>query len=418
MELYYSLSILIIIATVFSFINARFVKLPSTIGIMVMAIVCSVFLVIIGRFEPMPLRDMYELIGRIDFTNLLMSGMLYFLLFAGAVQINLDDLKEEKIPIIIFASVSVIISTFAVGFLLYYVLIFLLPLVGIDFPISLTYCLLFGAIISPTDPIAVLVILKKTKISKSLETKITGEALFNDGMAIILFTVIYSIARGQEQLADISFLSISWLLIKEAFGALIIGAVLGYIGFYAIKKVDDYKFTFLVTLSTVLGAFMVSQALGISGPLTMVSAGIIIGNESRKYSKQERANIEFVKTFWELINEVLNTILFLLIGFELLMISHLNKYWICGLAAIVIVLIARYLSVKIPALAMRGEYSRETVSILVWGGVRGGVSIALALSIGDVLHRNFIVSITYFVVVFSIIVQGLSLKKLLDHFKP
>ena len=181
MELYYSLSILIIIATVFSFINARFVKLPSTIGIMVMAIVCSVFLVIIGRFEPMPLRDMYELIGRIDFTNLLMSGMLYFLLFAGAVQINLDDLKEEKIPIIIFASVSVIISTFAVGFLLYYVLIFLLPLVGIDFPISLTYCLLFGAIISPTDPIAVLVILKKTKISKSLETKITGEALFNDG---------------------------------------------------------------------------------------------------------------------------------------------------------------------------------------------------------------------------------------------
>jgi len=418
MELYYSLSILIIIATVFSFINARFLKLPSTIGIMVIAIICSVCLVIIGRFEPVPLRDMYELVEHVDFTNLLMSGMLYFLLFAGAIQINLDDLKEEKMPIIVFSSISVIISTFVVGFLLYYVLIFLLPAVGIDFPVSMTYCFLFGAIISPTDPIAVLVILKKTKISKSLETKITGEALFNDGMAIILFTVIYSIAQGQEQLSNISFLSVSWLLVKEAFGALIIGTILGYIGFYAIKKVNDYKFTALVTLSVVMGAYMISQALGISGPLTMVSAGIIIGNENRKYSKQKRTNIEFVKTFWELIDEILNTVLFLLIGFELLMIPELRLYWASGLAAIVIVLIARYLSIKIPALAMRGEYSRETISILVWGGVRGGVSIALALSIGNMTHRSIIVVITYFVVVFSIIVQGLSLKKLLEHFKP
>jgi CPA1 family monovalent cation:H+ antiporter len=382
---------------------------------MVLAIVCSVCLVIIGRFEPVPLHDMNELVGRIDFTNLLMSGMLYFLLFAGAIQINLDDLKEEKMPIIIFSSISIIISTFVVGFLLYYVLAFLFPLIGIHFPVSPIYCFLFGAIISPTDPIAVLVILKKTTISKSLETKITGEALFNDGMAIILFTVIYSIAQGQEQLKDISFLSITWLLVKEAFGALIIGMILGYIGFLAIKKVNDYKFTVLVTLSAVMGAYMISQALGISGPLTMVSAGIIIGNESRKYSAQKRTDIDFVKNFWELIDEVLNTILFLLMGFELLLLPDLSKYWASGLAAILIVLIARYMSVRIPAFALKGDYSPKTIFILVWGGVRGGVSIALALSIGDVLHRGFIVSITYFVVVFSIIVQGLSLKKLVNR---
>jgi len=418
MDLYYSLSTLIIIATIFSYINARLLKLPPTIGIMAIAIVCSVGLVIIGQFEPVPLRNMYELVHQIDFTNLLMSCMLYFLLFAGAIQINLKDLKEEKISILVFASISVIISTFVVGFLLYYALIFLLPLVGIDFPVSLIYCLLFGAIISPTDPIAVLVILKSSKISKSLETKITGEALFNDGMAIILFTVIYSVAQGREQLEDITFISISWLLVKEALGALVIGAILGYIGFFAIRKVEDYKFAVLVTLSVVMGAYMLSQALGISGPLTMVSAGIIIGNESRKYSEKKKTDIFFVKTFWELIDEILNTILFLLIGFELLLIADLSKYWICGLIAIPIVLLARYLSIKTPTLLFREKYSRKTIALLVWGGIRGGVSIALALSIGDIQHRSIIVSITYFVVVFSIIVQGLSLKKLFVNFKP
>jgi len=413
MELYYSLSILIIIATIFAYINYRFLKLPSKIGIMVMAIISSICLIVIGRFDPVPLRNAYQLIDHIDFTKLLMGGMLYFLLFAGAVQINLNDLKEEKFSIMAFSTLSVIISTFAVGFLLYYMLLYLLPLVGIDIHISLIYCLLFGTIISPTDPIAVLAILKNTKVSKPLETRITGEALFNDGMAIILFTLIYSIAQGEEQLSDISILSISWLLVKEVLGALIIGTILGYIGFYAIKKVDDYKFTVLVTLSVVMGAYMVSQAMGISGPLTMVSAGIIIGNESRKYSRKRRTEINFVKTFWEFIDEILNTILFLLIGLELLLIPGLNQYWAGGLTAIAIVLFARYISIKIPTLVLKEDYSGKAIVILVWGGLRGGVSIALALSIGDVGHRSVIVAITYFVVVFSIIVQGLSLKKLL-----
>jgi CPA1 family monovalent cation:H+ antiporter len=382
---------------------------------MVMAIIFSACLVIIGNFDSAPLRNMYQLVDHIDFTKLLMGGMLYFLLFAGAVQINLNDLKEEKFSIIAFSTLSVIISTFAVGFLLYYVLNYLLPLAGIETHISLIYCLLFGTIISPTDPIAVLAILKNTKVSKSLETKITGEALFNDGIAIILFTLIYSIAQGQEQLADISILFISWLLIKEVFGALIIGSILGYIGFYAIKKVNDYKFTVLVTLSVVMGAYMISQAMDISGPLTMVSAGIIIGNESRKYSKKRRTEINFVKTFCEFIDEILNTILFLLIGIELLLIPDLNQYWAGGLTAIAVVLFARYISIKIPTLVLKENYSEKTIIILVWGGLRGGVSIALALSIGDVAHRSVIVAITYFVVVFSIIVQGLSLKKILTE---
>jgi NhaP-type Na+/H+ and K+/H+ antiporters len=419
MELFYSISVLLIIATLFSYINSRFLKLPSTIGIMVIAMIFSVVLVILGRITPKPLEDVYSLINHVDFTQLLMGGMLYFLLFAGAIQINIKDLREQKLAIIVFSTLSVIISTFVVGFVLYYALGFLLPLLGIQTPVSLLYCLLFGALISPTDPIAVLSILKEAKVSKSLETKVSGESLFNDGVAVIAFTLIYNLIQGTENPEDITFITISGLLIKEIIGALLVGFILGHIGFYAMKTTDDYKLSVLVTISIVIGGYMISQAMGISGPLTMVSAGILIGNAGRRYSEKKHIENNFLKTFWELTDEILNAILFLLIGFELLMIPNPHDYWIVGLLSIAVVLFARYVSIKIPTLVIpfREKYSKGTIIILVWGGLRGGVSIALALSIADAEFRNVIVTVTYFVVVFSIVIQGLSIGKIARKIK-
>lgn len=419
MSLFYSLSILIIIATVFAYINARFLKLPSTIGIMVITIIFSVALVILGSVDPDPLNNIYAIIRNIDFTQLLMGGMLYFLLFAGAVQIDIKDLREQKRSIMVFSTLSVVISTFVVGFALYYLLRLLLPVIGSTAEPSLIYCLLFGALISPTDAVAVLSILKEAKVSKSLETKVTGEALFNDGMAVILFTVLYSIAQGTEQVTDITFVSITWLLIKEVIGAFIVGIALGYIGVYAIKTAADGKLTILITLSIVIAGYLISQAMGISGPLTMVSAGVLIGNLGRKYHNQKHTEFDFIKTFWELVDEILNAILFLLMGFELLLMPDLNNYWIVGILAIIIVLLARYISIKIPTLVIPFEekFSKETILILVWGGLRGGVSIALALSIVDSPYRDAVVAATYFVVVFSIVVQGLSIGRFAKKIK-
>jgi len=415
MSLFYTLSVLIIIATLFSYINARFFKLPSTIGIMVIAIVFSLGLVIVGRIAPRPLQEIHHLLDSIDFTQLLMGGMLYFLLFAGAIQININDFKEERLPIMVFSTLSVIISTFAVGYGLYFILHYLLPPIGIITNISLIYCLLFGALISPTDPIAVLSILKEAKVSKALETKVTGESLFNDGMAVIAFTLIYNIAGGTEQLEDITFGSISWLLVKEIAGGILVGMALGYLAFQGMVRTGDYKLSVLLTISVVIGGYIISQAMGISGPLTMVAAGLVVGNANRKYSEIRHIENNFLRTFWELTDEILNAILFLLIGFEVILIPSLQNYWAAGIAGIFIVLLARYISIELPVLIIpfKEKFSRGTILILVWGGLRGGVSIALALSIAaDTAQRDIIVAITYFVVVFSIIVQGLSIGKM------
>lgn len=419
MELFYSLSILIIIATVFAYINARFMKLPSTIGIMVITIISSVTLVIVGSINPKPLNEIYSVIREIDFSKLLMGGMLYFLLFAGAVQIDIKDLKEQKRSIIVFSSLSVIISTFVVGFILYYLLGWFLSAIDSTMEAPLIYCLLFGALISPTDAVAVLSILKQAKVSKALETKITGEALFNDGIAVILFTVLYNIAQGTEQLVDITFISIVWLLIKEVIGAFIAGMILGYIGVYMIRTASDNKLTILITLSIVIAGYMISQFMGISGPLTMVTAGIIIGNLGRKYTNEKHTEFSFIKTFWELIDEIFNAILFLLMGFEILIIPDLRNFWIVGIMSIIVVLFGRYVSIKIPTLVIpfREKFSKGSLLILVWGGLRGGVSIALALSLTDSPYRDAVIAATYFVVVFSIIIQGLSIGRIAGKIK-
>ncbi len=405
MELYYSFSVLIVLASLFAYLNHRFLRFPATIGIMVIAMMVSVGLVLFGNtLFPKTFGEFSALIKEFDFTEVLMGAMLNFLLFAGGIHVNINDLKEQRAPVIIFSTVSVVISTFVVGGILYY----LFPYIGVSLPFI--YCLLFGALISPTDPVAVLSILKQANVSKSLETKVAGESLFNDGMAVVVFAVILNLAVGEE--VDLTFSNISWLLLKEAGGGLLLGVLLGVTASRAMRKVDDYKISVLVTLAVVMGGYLIAHAIHISGPLTMVAAGLFMGNFNKKFTMQSVTR-DYLNKFWELIDEILNSILFLFIGLELLLIPDVGGFWLPGLICIAIVLLARFISIWVPTkiIPFRKKFNAHTVKVLVWGGIRGGVSIALALSIPENEYKSIIVSITYFVVVFSIIVQGLTIGK-------
>ena len=405
MELYYSFSALIVLASIFAYLNYRFLKLPSTIGIMVIAIVVSIFLVSFGETVlPRTFGHLNKLMGSIDFTEVLMGAMLNFLLFAGGIHINIDDLKEQFWPVVIFSTAGVVISTFVVAFGVYY----LLPLVGLQLPFI--YCMVFGALISPTDPVAVLSILKQANVSKALETKVAGESLFNDGMAVVVFTVVMQLAIGKE--VDLGVESIIILLMKEAGGGLLLGVVLGWVTSRLMREVDDYIISVLVTLSVVMGGYLIARQMHISGPLTMVAAGLFMGNFNVKF-KMKSVTQDYLIKFWELIDEILNAVLFLFIGFELLMIKDLRHFMIPGLIAIVVVLLARFISIWGPTkfMSFKTRFSPQTMKVLVWGGIRGGVSIALAMSVPKSEYSNIILSITYCVVVFSIIVQGLTIAK-------
>ena len=405
MELYYSFSVLIVLASLFAYINYRVLKLPSTIGIMVIAIIVSVIFVASGdNFLPKTTNGLIKLVNSLDFTEVLMGAMLNFLLFAGGIHVNIKDLKEQFGPVVIFSTVGVIISTFAVAFGTFY----LLPLVGIQMPFI--YCLVFGALISPTDPVAVLSILKQANVSKSLETKVAGESLFNDGMAVVVFTVVLQLAIGKE--IDLNVENIGLLLLREAGGGLLLGVLLGFSASRAMRVVDDYIISVLVTLSVVMGGYLIAHELHISAPLAMVAAGLFMGNFNMRFKMKSETQDYLIK-FWELIDEIMNAVLFLFIGFELLLIKDLNEYLVAGGICILIVLLARWVAIFVPTkfMAFKYRFSPQTVKVLVWGGIRGGVSIALALSIPVNEYSQIIISITYCVVVFSIIVQGLTIAK-------
>lgn len=402
MELYYSFSSLIVLAALFSYINHRFLRLPSTIGIMLMAIIASIVIRFGGDlFFPNLSGKFFVLLREFDFTEVLMGAMLNFLLFAGAIHVNFADLREQRLPVFTFSTISVIVSTFSIGGIAYYVISWF----GI--PLPFIYCLLFGALISPTDPIAVLGILKKANVPKSLETKIAGESLFNDGVAVVLFSVILQLAQSED--IHITFSSVSWLLAKEALGGLALGATLGYVASKAIKGIDDYIVSALITLAVVMGGYLVAHQTHVSSPLTMVAAGLIIGNYGKKVAMSPITK-DYLAKFWELIDEIMNSILFLFIGFELLLIPDLKSYWFISLLAIGIVLFARFISIWLPSLIIpfKPRLSRSSLTMLVWGGLRGGVSIALVLAVGDNEYKNLLLEMTYFVVVFSIAVQGLT----------
>jgi CPA1 family monovalent cation:H+ antiporter len=303
------------------------------------------------------------------------------------------------------------LSALIISLLLYYIT----PILGIKIPYI--FCLVFGTLISPTDPIVVLGVLKQAKVPKRIETKIVGESLFNDGVAVVMFAVVLKMAT--DPTFDMSFGSIAWLFAKEGIGGLLLGAVLGFTASRVMKKIDDYKVSVLITLSIVMGGFLIAQSLHVSSPLAMVVAGLIIGNYGKKVAMSEVTQ-DYLGKFWELIDEILNAILFLFIGFELLLLPDLNKQLLTGLVAIFIVLFSRLTSIVLPwkffdifkFFGIKSAYNKGSLMVLVWGGIRGGVSIALVLSMPEGEYKNLLLEVTYIVVLFSIVVQGLTVGKL------
>ncbi len=404
MTLYDTFSILIVLSALFAYINYRFVKLPSAIGLMLIALLTSVGLIVLGIISPPLVVSIANEVKRFDFSQLLLNSMLSFMLFAGAIHIRLVELRKERLSIILFSTLSVVISTFLIGSVLYY----LLPLFGLG--MSFLSCLLFGALISPTDPIAVLGILKEANIAKSLEMKIAGESLFNDGVAVVVFlTILHTV----QQPVTPNGLDVTLLFLREAGGGILWGLMVGYVGFLLMRSIDNYKVEVLISLAVVMGGYAVASMLHISGPLAMVAAGILVGNQGKEFAMSETTR-EYIDKFWELIDESLNAILFVLIGLELLIIHVESSYYAIAAIAIIVVLLARYSSVWVPAQLIRWKESinQKTLLVLTWGGLRGGISIALALSLPVDAGKDLWVALTYSIVAFSIVVQGLTIGKL------
>jgi CPA1 family monovalent cation:H+ antiporter len=404
MALYNIFAVLTVLAALFGYVNHRFIKLPGTIGIMIISLLFSLLVILLGDLQPALLAEITRLIKSIDFYTILMKIMLSFLLFAGAIHLDGKSMKSQRTPILIFSTISTVISTFLVGAMLFGLCSLL------HVPVPFLYCLLFGALISPTDPIAVLAILRQAHIPASLETKISGESLFNDGVAVVIFLTIYEvISRGP---ANLSPANILWLFLRETGGGLLLGALLGYVGFLLLRSIDHYQVEVMITLAIVTGGYLLADRLDISGPLAMVIAGLITGSKSR-VEVMSHITRDYIDKFWEMIDEFLNAILFLLIGLEMLILPFNKLYLLLGLLSIPIALAARYLSVWLPISLLRSRtaFERNAIAILTWGGLRGGISVALALSIPSGMHGQLFISITYIIVLFSIIVQGLTIGK-------
>lgn len=396
------ITIIIVLTAVFAYINHRVIKWPPTIGIMVLSLSASILLAALGEFNPLFYSRAIKFASSINFKDVLMNFMLSFLLFAGAIHIDADKLKKERWPILLLSTMGIVLSTTIVGCVTWYLFQFF------QLPVPFIYCLLFGALISPTDPIAVLAILKEAKIPATLELKISGESLFNDGVAVVVFVTLMDVARSGASAVDM--LVVGKLFLQEAIGGMLFGALLGYIGYYALRSIDDYKVEILVTLALVMGGYSIAGYLHVSGPLAMVVAGIITGNKV-KDEILSHVSRDYLVKFWELIDEILNAVLFLLIGLEMLIIKVTATVLVIGGIAIIVVLIARLVSVFLPILLLRFKikFEKHAVAILTWGGLRGGLSVALALSLSPEMHRDEFLLITYMVVVFSILVQGLTI---------
>ncbi len=396
------ITIIIVLTAVFAYINHRVIKWPPTIGIMVISLSASILLAALGEYNPFFSNKAIKFAASIDFQDVLMNFMLSFLLFAGAIHIDADKLKKERWPILVLSTIGIVLSTTIVGGVTW------LLFQAFQLPVQFIYCLLFGALISPTDPIAVLAILKKANIPATLELKISGESLFNDGVAVVVFVTLMDVARSGASAVDI--LVVGKLFLQEAIGGMLFGALLGYIGYYALRSIDDYKVEILVTLAIVMGGYSIAGYLHVSGPLAMVVAGIITGNKVKDEILSHISRDYLVK-FWELIDEILNAVLFLLIGLELLTIKINATVLLIGAISISVVMMARWVSVYFPILLLRYKikFEKHAVAILTWGGLRGGLSVALALSLSPNMHRDEFLLITYMIVVFSILVQGLTI---------
>ncbi|MFN4261353.1 MAG: cation:proton antiporter [Gemmataceae bacterium] len=414
MDLFQIIAVLITLSALFSFINYHWLKLPTTIGLMILTLGLSLVLIVGGLAFPDLERQAEAAIAGVDFNQAVMHGMLGFLLFAGALHINLNDLANAKWVILSLATIGVLLSTFIVGVLSWCVLY----LIGLE--VSFIYCLLFGALISPTDPIAVLGIVKQIGAPKELEIKIAGESLFNDGVGVVVFLGLLEIATGEHGF-DVGHLS--YLFLQEAVGGAVFGLGLGYLAFLALRSVDNYQVEILISLALVAGGYAVADYLHLSGPIAMVVAGLLIGNHGRTMA-MSASTTEHLDLFWELVDEILNAVLFVLIGLEVLILTFTAQYLLAGVLLIPLVVLARFLAVGAPIrLGLRPwrQFPSGTVRILTWAGLRGGISVALALSIPSQIHgrhvpeRDILIACTYVVVVFSIIVQGLTIGPLIQR---
>lgn len=431
-------SVIITLSALFGFINARLLKLPNTIGLMVSAIVFTLLLIASSLVDRRVLDAARTLIGYIDFQEVLLEVMLGFLLFAGAMHTNFDQLKVQRWPVLLFSTLGVLASTFLVGLSSYFVF----NALGLD--VRLIHCLLFGALISPTDPIAVLGILKQANVPKKLETKIVGESLFNDGVGVVVFLTIFSIAgdgqnpghagpsdaihssdtevvatssghptgadAGETAGEHATVQSVAELFAVEVFGGIILGLVLGTATYMSLRSIDDYEIEVIITLACVMGGYSLASYLHLSAPLAIVVAGLIVGNDTIRGTAMSKETELYVDRFWEMLDVLLNAILFVLIGLEVLVLKVQPNYVYASLIAILLVLASRYLSLLGPVrfFAKRLNFIPHTLPIMTWGGLRGGISIALALQLTSDMNRDLFLTVTYGVVIFSIIVQGLT----------
>lgn len=413
MDFFEIIALILTLTALFSYLNHRTIGLPTTIGVMTVSLLLSLVLVMAGVFHQGIQDWARSLADSFHFSETLMQGMLSFLLFAGALHINLDDLYDNKWIIGSLALFGTLLSAFLVGLLTWW----LLSAVGLELPFI--YCLIFGALISPTDPIAVLGILKTAGAPKSLETKITGESLFNDGVGVVLFLVVVEIASGGHGEHGISAASIGILFAQEVLGGGFFGLVIGYIAYRMLKSVDNHQVEILITLALVAGGYALAGAWGLSGPIAIVVAGLLIGNRGRHLAMSDNTR-RHLDGFWELIDEILNAVLFVLIGLEVVLLTYSGQTLLAGILAIPLVLLVRLTAVSLPiaALRTRREFSPGVVRILTWGGLRGGISVALALSLPSGEERDIILSLTYPVVLFSILVQGLTIGKLIKKIVP
>ena len=396
----------LVITALLSYLNHRFVGLPTAIGVMVTALASSLAIVALSKLgiTSLPLRLEEELLRSIDFSEVLMQGMLSLLLFAGALHVDLSELKAYRWQIGALALLGTVLSTLAVGYGVW----FALPLVGLQLP--LVYCLLFGALISPTDPIAVMGILKSAGAPKNLELVIAGESLFNDGVGVVVFTLLLGmLASG----ATPTLAHAGELLAHEAGGGILYGLVLGYATFVLLRSVDNYQVEVLLTLAAVTGGYALARHLHVSGPLAMVVVGLVIGNHGRAKAMSDTTR-RYVDMFWELLDEILNAVLFVLIGMEVVLVSFSAGIFVGATVAVLVTLLARTLTVGLPVRALHRFFKlpKGAWKLLTWGGLRGGISVALALSIPAGPQRSVVLSLTYCVVVFSILVQGLSVGRL------
>jgi CPA1 family monovalent cation:H+ antiporter len=406
-SLFHAVGLLITLVALFGYLNHRFVRLPDAIGMTAIGLVVSIAVVGYGAFDPAVTQWARLAVKDFEFEAIVFHGVLGMLLFAGSLHINFADIAQEKWAILVLATVGVALSSAIVGAGFY----FGAKLLGINFP--LIYCFLFGALISPTDPIAVLGILRTVGVRKSLETRITGESLFNDGTGVVIFLTLLGIAAGDY---EPSVSGIAWLLVAEVVGGIIVGLALGAVGFVLLKGLDNYTLEILITLSLATAGYGLAELLHTSAPIAVVIMGLVIGNHGKQFAMSERTR-QHLFTFWGLVDELLNLLLFGLIGIEVIALSLSPGDFLPGLMAIPIVLFARWVSVGVPVLAMSRfrTFGPHTITIMTWGGLRGAISVALALSLPPFPGRETIVGATYIVVIFSILVQALSVGRLVQR---